>query len=308
MTPVSLTFGCASVHTDGTWNTPAKIKELGQLYGNCEALLGQASVSNESFTIDSKTPGGFVPGSLEPGRLVADFHATLKNLGVTRINTFFIHGPDRNAPIAPTLQTLDSLHRQGYFSRLGLSNYTADEVIAVHKLATENGWIKPTVYQGSYSAFTRRQESEILPTLRKLGMSFSAYSPLAGGFLARRSLSELNAPESGGRFAVDPSDPEGKKGGLGLYREMYSSRPKLVQALADWASIADEAGCSCPAEMAMRWIVWNSALSAHLGDRVTCGATRGDQLYGAPLVPQPPNDKTYAKKPAIKIIKQLYIN
>ncbi|KAI1162671.1 NADP-dependent oxidoreductase domain-containing protein [Nemania serpens] len=292
MSPVPLTFGCASVNSGGAWNTPDKIKELfnvlcelgitrldsGQLYGDCEELLGRADVSQQPFAVDSKVPGGFVPGSLEPGRLVADFHASLKSLGLTKIDTLFIHGPDPSLPLAPALQALDSLHRQGFFARLGLSNYKADDVVVVHKLCTENGWNPPTVYQGNYSAFTRRQESEILPTLRKLGMSFSAYSPLAGGFLARRSLGELTAQETGGRFYVDPTDPEGRKGGLGLYREMFSSRPALVQALAEWSSIADAAGCSSPAEMAVRWIVWDSALEADRGDRVTCGATHLDQL------------------------------
>ena len=110
-------------------------------------------------------------------------------------------------------------------------------------------------------------------------MAFSAYSPLAGGFLARRNAAELAAPESGGRFAVDPADPEGKNGGLGLYRQLYSARPKLVAALAKWGRLADEAGCSCPAEMAYRWVVWDSALDASKGDRVTIGASRTEQLH-----------------------------
>lgn len=83
-------------------------------------------------------------------------------------------------------------------------------------------------------------------------MSFSAYSPLAGGFLARASAAELAAPEIGGRFAVDPADPEGRKGGRGLYRQMYSERPALLAALRRWAEIAREAGCSCPVELAYR--------------------------------------------------------
>ncbi|KAK6080960.1 aldehyde reductase [Seiridium cupressi] len=292
MDPVPLTWGCASVYTGGAYDTTATIEELfavlhevgithldsAQLYGDCEVLLGGANVAARHFTIDSKTPGGWVSGSLEPGKLKADFHTTLMNLGVTKLDTFYIHGPDPTAPIEPALQALDDLHREGYFDRLGLSNFTADEVAAVHQLCAKRGWLIPSVYQGSYSAFSRRQETELFPTLRKLGLSFSAYSPLAGGFLARRNANELTGTDSGGRFAVDPNDPEGKKGGVGLYRELYSSRPKLVQALSTWASIADRAGCSCPAEMAYRWVVWDSALDADRGDRVTIGASRISQL------------------------------
>lgn len=108
-------------------------------------------------------------------------------------------------------------------------------------------------------------------------MSFSAYSPLAGGFLARTSAIELLNPETGGRFAVDPADPEGKKGGLGLYRQLYSERPLLVEALGRWAEIATEAGCT-PSELGYRWICWNSGLSGENGDNITVGASSLEQL------------------------------
>ncbi|ETS87894.1 hypothetical protein PFICI_01722 [Pestalotiopsis fici W106-1] len=279
MGPVPLTWGCASVHSDGAFPTTSAIDELlttlqeldikhldsAQLYGDCEVLLGQAGVAKYNFAIDSKTPGGFVPGSLQPERLLADFHTTLQNLGVAHLDTFFIHASDPTTPMEPALEQLDVLHRAGYFARLGLSNMQADEVVAIHGLSTRRGWIVPSVYQGNYSAFARRQETELFPTLRRLGMSFSAYSPLAGGFLARRSAGELSAPETGGRFAVDPADPEG-------------SRPQLVEALAEWGRIADSAGCSCPAELAFRWVVWNSALEPAIGDRITLGARGVQQL------------------------------
>lgn len=292
MAPVPLTFGCASVYTGGRFETPGALNELftvlrevgitrldsAQLYDDCEVLLGKANVAAQSFTIDGKNPGVFIQGSLEPEKLRSGFHQSLRHLGVTKLDTYFVHGPDPALALAPWVEALDRLHREGHFARLGLSNFSADQVATVHKLCGENGWVAPSVYQGNYSAFARRQETELMPTLREFGMSFSAYSPLAGGFLARRSAQELVAPESGGRFAVDPNDPDGKKGGLGLYRELYSSRPKLVNALAQWAIISEDAGCSCPAEMAYRWVVWNSALDGSLGDNVTIGASGIDQV------------------------------
>lgn len=292
MAPVPLTFGCASVNSDGRFNTPAAVQDLfsgllevgitrldsAQLYGDCEDLLGKSNVSARGFVIDGKHPGGWVPGSLVPDNITASLHSTLKCLGVDKLDTYFIHGPDRDLPLGPALQALDSLHRQGLFSRLGLSNFSAQEVVAAHELATANGWLAPSVYQGNYSAFARRQEAEMLPALRRLGISFCAYSPLAGGFLARRGADELAGTATGGRFAVDPEDPEGKKGGLGLYRELYSSRPKLVDALAEWGRIADDAGCSCPAELGYRWVAWHSALDGGLGDSITVGASSVDQL------------------------------
>jgi len=37
---------------------------------------------------------------------------------------------------------------------------------------------------GMYNAITRDVERELMPCLRKLGMRFYAYNPLAGGMLA----------------------------------------------------------------------------------------------------------------------------
>lgn len=42
-----------------------------------------------------------------------------------------------------------------------------------------NGWQTPVVYQGMYNAVTREVERELLPALKKLGMPFYAYNPLA---------------------------------------------------------------------------------------------------------------------------------
>lgn len=45
-----------------------------QLCGDCEVLLGRANVAAQPFAIDGKSPGVFVPGSLGPEQLRADFH------------------------------------------------------------------------------------------------------------------------------------------------------------------------------------------------------------------------------------------
>lgn len=83
--PVPLVFGGASINTGGgAFSTSISINELfdileetginsidaAQLYGDCEVLLGQAQVAKRAFAIDSKSPGGWIPGSLEPQKLV----------------------------------------------------------------------------------------------------------------------------------------------------------------------------------------------------------------------------------------------
>ncbi|KUJ08031.1 putative aldehyde reductase [Mollisia scopiformis] len=290
--PIPLIFGAASIMTGGAYYDSTSINNLfdvleetgittidaAQLYGDYEVLLGTTNVSKRNFIIDSKSPGGWVPGSLDPAKLREGAYSTLRTLGIKKLSTFYIHGSDPAYPPETWLPTVNELHKEGVFSTFGLLNFTTEEVESIHVQCLKNDWILPTVYQGNFSAFARHMQKALLPILRKLNISFSAYSALAGGFLARTSGSELSAAETGGRFAVDPEDPEGKKGGLGLYRQLYSERPVLVKALEKWGEIAKVASCICPAELAYRWVCWNGGLSAEKGDMVTVGASKPEQL------------------------------
>lgn len=161
---------------------------------------------------------------------------------------------------------MDKLYHRGAFRRLGLSNFLGEEVEEIIRVAKENQFIVPTVYQGNYSAVARRADDEIFPVLRKHGIAFYAYSPIAGGFLSK-SEETLKDPE--GRF--------GKGDKLsGLYNGMYN-RPRFVAALGDWGKIAEDEGVS-RAELAYRWVVYHSQLRGNLGDAVVIGASREEHL------------------------------
>jgi aflatoxin B1 aldehyde reductase len=150
-----------------------------------------------------------------------------------------------------------------------LSNYTAAEVKQIHALCSQNGYPLPTVYQGNYSAVARRAEKELFPTLRKLGMSFYVYSPLAGGLLSKTREQVVSKGEDAGRF--------GKSHWLGsLYGDLYN-KPSYHKALDMWGDIAKEAGCSA-AELAYRWVAFDSMLDAKYGDGVVFGGSKLGQV------------------------------
>lgn len=105
-----------------------------------------------------------------------------------------------------------------------------------------------------------------MPLLRKLHISFYAYSPIAGGFLAKTSA-QLRTNESEGRF--------GEKSLLGdMYNVLYG-KPALYEGLDDWGAIARDAGVG-KAALAYRWVVYHSALGE--GDGVVVGARHVAQL------------------------------
>lgn len=280
--PLPLVMGTTSVHSKGSFKTSDAVKQLlaalqehgintidsAQLYGGgeSETLLGEAGAAELGFTLDTKVPGIFIPGSLEPARIESDFRRSLERMKTKKLDVFYIHSPDPTYPVAQTLEVLDRLHREGLFARLGLSNFSVEEVREVCDVAANKGLVAPTVFQGNYSAVARRAEDELIPLLREKGIAFYAYSPLAGGFLAKRNREELFGTGTGGRFA--------KVGGFAMYQNLYSNRPKLVDALDTWSAIAQREGCESPAELGYRWVAWNSALKTDLGDKMTIGASK----------------------------------
>jgi len=178
----------------------------------------------------------------------------------------YIHAPDAETPLEETLAGINEVYQTGFFKRFGLSNYPAAEVQKVYDLCQAKGYPLPSVYQGNYSPVARRQESELFPTLRKLGISFYAYSPVAGGFLTKTKQDVLDGK---GRF--DTSTPVGQ-----LYSRLYS-RPSYLEALAKWEQIAADEGCS-RAELAYRWVKYDSPLEAERGDAVIIGSSSTAQL------------------------------
>ena len=161
---------------------------------------------------------------------------------------------------------MNELHKRGRFRRFGLSNYKPGEVEEVVRVCKEHNFVPPTVFQGNYSPVARRQDTELFPVLRKHSIAFYAYSPLAGGFLTKTK--EDIESKSKGRF---------QEGGAGsMYLALYD-KPKYLEALATWNQIATEFGVG-KAELAYRWVAYNSPLSNQYGDAIIVGASRLEQL------------------------------
>jgi aflatoxin B1 aldehyde reductase len=153
----------------------------------------------------------------------------------------------------------------GWFRRFWLSNFTPQQVQQCHDVAQQKSYLLPTIYQGNCSPIARHLETLLLPTLRALGITFYAYSPLAGGFLTK-TLEDLDAGK--GRFNPQVIG--------GMYNNMYN-KPRLREALAEWNAIAETEGVT-KAELAYRWVGYNSALKAELGDAVLFGASSLEQV------------------------------
>lgn len=128
----------------------------------------------------------------------------------------------------------------------------------------------PTHFQGNYNPFSRHVDTSLLPLLRKLNIKFYAYSPLAGGFLTKTKQQLQGDAENAGRF--DKNHPFSR-----IYRTLYSDRTTLLDGLDLWEKTAQDANIS-KAELAYRWVAFDSALSHDHGDAIILGASRLSQV------------------------------
>lgn len=234
-----------------------------QLYGQSEATLG-ATKAGDKFIIDTKWVAGWVPGSATREKVVASAQESIKKLGVKQVDIFYLHSPDLQTPDADTLAGVQEAYQLGLFKRFGLSNYTAEHVERVYNHAKEQGYVLPTVYQGNYNPVARKQDTDLFPTLRKLNITFYAYSPLAGGFLTKTAQ---QIADGAGRFGDALN---------GLYKSLYA-KPAYIKALEKWEALANQEKVT-RAELAYRWVAYHSQLKAELGDAVIVGARSLAQL------------------------------
>jgi aryl-alcohol dehydrogenase-like predicted oxidoreductase len=150
-----------------------------------EQLVGQAVKGmRDKFLIASKFgnirgPNGQRGGvNGKPEYVPVACEASLKRMGIDVIDLYYIHRIDASVPIEDTVGAMSRLVEQGKVRHLGLCEAGAGTIRRAHK-------VHPlTALETEYSLWTRDIETEILPTLRELGIGLVGYCPLGRGFLS----------------------------------------------------------------------------------------------------------------------------
>lgn len=122
-----------------------------------------------------------------------------------------------------------------------------------------------------YNTLTRSAEKELFPVLRRFGLDYVAYNPIAGGILSGKYKTS-DVPQEG-RY----SDAVGAMGGL--YRKRYF-KDSTFDALRIIEPAVEKAGLTM-VETALRWMVHHSQLRlANKGgnDGIIIGVSSYEQL------------------------------
>jgi aryl-alcohol dehydrogenase-like predicted oxidoreductase len=206
-----------------------------------EELLGKALEGRRSsvtlatkFGVKRSADGGWlgVDGSPEYVRACCD--ASLARLGTDYIDLYYQHRVDPDVPIEETVGAMAELVAAGKVRYLGLSEADAETIARAHKVHPVSA------LQTEYSLWTRDVEAEILPTVRRLGIGFVAYSPLGRGFLTGALTSR-----------DDLASDDFRLGNPRFEAEAMQHNQELVDTVAD---IAGELRVA-PAQLALAWVL-----------------------------------------------------
>ena len=176
---------------DGARAMLRTVRELGidfvdtsNAYGPVVAELLVRDVLHPYTGITVATKGGLLrPGPNQwandgrPASLRAAVEASLKVLGVERIDLWQLHRVDPNVPADEQFAAIAEMQRAGLIRHAGLSEVSVDQIEAAGK------HFRVATVQNGYHLIERKNEP-VLEYCERAGIPFIAYFPLATGALA----------------------------------------------------------------------------------------------------------------------------
>src|SRR6195952_305415 len=228
--------------------------DTADVYANAgaEHLLGDAlkDERRESLEIFTKVywptgPKGHNDVGLSRKHIAESINASLKRLKTDYVDLYQAHRFDTETPLEETMQAFADVVRQGKALYIGVSEWTADQLRAGSKLATELG-IQLISNQPQYSALWRVIEKDVVPASEQLGISQIVWSPVAQGVLSGKYTPGQPLPE--GSRATDD------KGGADSVKAFL--RDEVLTAVQGLAPIAAELDLTM-AQLAVAWVLQN---------------------------------------------------
>ena len=177
---------------------------------------------------------------------------SLRRLGTDFIDLYQVHCWDAATPLEETLSALSDLVRAGKVRYVGVSNFTAWQIVKSVSLSDALGFERFVCLQPQYSLIERNVEYEILPACLEEGLGVIPWSPLGGGFLS-------------GKYRRDERPPEDSRiAGAEEHMEEYWDRRATDR---NWAALdvvgeISEATGKSYAQIALNWLLRQPAVTA----------------------------------------------
>lgn len=254
-------FDCANVYAGGSSE-----EILGSLIADCrdEIVLTTKFYGKVGEDVNARGASRY--------HIRQAVEASLKRLNTDRIDVYFIHHFPTDVPLEVVLRTLDDLVREGKILYPAASNFAAWQVAKSLGISDARGWSRFEVLQPMYNLIKRQAEVELLPMAQSENLGLIPYSPLGGGLLTGKYVSEEKPTE--GRFIENA-----------MYQKRYGQE-WVYDVARDFTQFAHEYGYE-PAALAVAWVASHPGVTAPI-----IGARNLDQLEGSLKSLEIPMDAT----------------
>jgi aryl-alcohol dehydrogenase-like predicted oxidoreductase len=215
-------------------------------------LKAKGSAVRQQLLLSSKVfnPVGPAPNDrgLSRRHILEQVDQSLSRLQTDRLDMYLIHEPDPETPLDETLRALEDVVRMGKVLYVGASNIEAWRLARGLWISDKAGWCRFDWVQNSFSLLDRAQEREMFPLCADQGVGFTAFSPLAGGWLTGKYRAAGEYPEDS-RMALRPEP----------YRHL--ERAVVFRGLAAFADEARALGVEMAA-LATAWVLHHPRVDA----------------------------------------------
>lgn len=231
--------------------------------GRSEELLGAAlGRARDDVVVASKAlprpPGeAYEPGALAR-RIVEGCEGSLRRLGTDRIDVYYHHFPDPEAPADEALEALSGLVRSGKVLHIACSNYRAEQLRDAAGVSSASGTASYCANQVEWSLINRSAEASVVPAARELGVAVVPYFPLASGLLT-------------GKYRRGEQFPAGSRLAFNDYFAQVASDENFtyLERLIEFAESLDHTIL----ELAIAWLLAQDTVPS-----VIAGATSAEQI------------------------------
>ncbi len=212
--------------------------------GDNEKLLGNAiKPFRDKVVIATKCGLQPLPSGLRvnnsPEYIKTACDNSLKRLGIATIDLYFLHRHNPEVEIEDAMEPMLELIQEGKIKYVGLSEVSGE---TLQRASTVLG-DKLIAIQSEYSIINHLTAEMVLPTSRKLGIAFMAFSPLARGLLTGKIKDTKLFTESAA-FDFRSISPQFREGAL-------QNNLRLVEALE---KIAKQKKCTL-SQLSLAWLL-----------------------------------------------------
>ena len=238
-----------------------------ETWGRTEEIVGAwLQGKREGFVVATKCVNRVGPARNDYGgsrkHVIEACETSLRRLKTDRVEVYYLHHSDLDAPIDETFEALDRLVQDGKVLYVGVSNFEAWQVAMALEAIAKSNLARITVLQPRYNLLNRPYERDLLPLARASGMGVVPYNPLGAGLLT-------------GKYRRGEEPPAESRFAQGDYGRMYQGRywnDRMFDVADAVAELARDEGCT-PAQLAVAWLLAQPDVTAPI-----IGASRPEQL------------------------------